>query len=53
MLFSWKLESRGLLWMRCSSGCYTGNLGAEGGADVYCWVLGFWVRLWTEGHWMA
>ena len=50
---NWKLEGRGLFWMRCRSGHYVASEGGEGRSDVYVWALFRWVRIWNVHHGMA
>lgn len=47
------VDNSGLFWMKCSAGHWVSGLGAEGRTDVYIWVLGFWMRVYNLGHFMA
>ena len=45
-VLDWKLLARGPFWMKSQAQCWFSSAGAELRADVYVWVLGYWVKVW-------
>lgn len=49
----WKLDDRGLFWMKCSAGHYVASEGAEHRSDLYVWAIFRWLRVRKLSHEMA
>jgi len=43
----WKLQSRGLFWMKCEASLWISNTGGGHSSDLFVWVLGRWVRVYN------
>jgi len=53
MSFKWKLDRRGLFWMKSTSTHWISGTGAEHRSDLFIWFLGRWLRVWNYQHAMA
>ena len=49
----WQLEWRAPFVMKSKASIWVSETGAEGRWDIYVWVLGWWVRVWNAGSYMA